>query len=100
MMPMPAFEGMEPKASRLKINGLSADEMDAMSVGTNVAFVIDARVYEVDHVEDPKVGLIRVHKARILRAAPVSGEVAGELIDEAEGRVKLPFDPLGALDDE
>lgn len=99
---LPLFEKRRPAAARLKLNGLSADAYSAYSLGSTVYVVVEAVIGEVDFVEDPKVGMMRVHKAKILRHCPApDAEIAFKQIDDYEQEraeaTALAEDPLGAL---
>lgn len=102
---LPLFEKRRPASARLKFNSLSADAYSAYTLGTTVYVIVEAQVTEVDFVEDPKVGMIRVHKAKVLGHCPHPDvEMAEKLIREyqleREQEQRAAEDPLGALSDE
>lgn len=102
---LPLFEKRRPAAARLKINGLSADAHSAYSLGSTIYVVVEAEIQEVDFVEDPKVGMMRVHKAKILRHCPApDDEIAFKQIADYEqakaDEQAEKEDPLGALKDD
>lgn len=102
---LPLFEKRRPAAARLKLNGLSADAYSAYPLGSTIYVVVEAEVAEIDFVNDPKVGMVRVHRAKILRHCPAPDEeIAVKQIAEyeqerAEAQAEKE-DPLGALKDE
>lgn len=95
---LPMFEKRRPVAARLKLNGLSADAYSTHGLGSTIYVVVEAEVTEVNHVLDPKAGMVRLHKAKIVRHCPHDDELAAKLLDEyeqeAEARKQAAEDPL------
>lgn len=81
---LPRFEGKDVKAARLKINGLSSEQDEALREGTTVYFIVEAKVKAIEHERDDKIGLIRLHKAQLSRHAPADEGYAKGVLDAAE----------------
>lgn len=98
---LPMFEKRRPVAARLKLNGLSADAYSTHGLGSTVYVVVEAEITAVEHVID-KAGMLRVHRAKIVRHCPHDDEIARKLLDEyqdeMEERKRDAEDPLGVLD--
>jgi len=101
------FEGQPVKAARLKVNGLSSSIDEALHVGDIGYAVIEYELGEVGHVNDDKIGLIRVHKANLIRHASMEGPDARFILDAADeaqrlaeeaasGISRLPLEPDAA----
>jgi len=67
MTTLPRFGRVQPKVARLKVNGFGEEGDDAMQIGEVVHLLIEARIEAVEHREETKVGVVRLHKADILR---------------------------------
>lgn len=88
-MTLPKFEKSRVVAARLKINGFGEEGDNALPIGQSKFFLVEARTYGVEHVEE-KIGVVRVHKATILRHAEFDDvDVARKLLDEEDERRRL-----------
>jgi len=99
---LPMFEKRRPVAARLKLNGLSADATSVHGLGSTIYVIVEAEVTEVNHISG-KDGMVRLHKAKIVRHCPHDDEIAQKILDEYHdelaARRKEQEDPLGALGD-
>lgn len=86
------FEKSRVVAARLKINGFGEEGDEALPLGQSKIFLVEARTYAIEHVEE-KIGVVRVHKATILRHAEFTDtDVARKLLDEEDERRRLAED--------
>lgn len=105
-MTLSKFEKSRVVAARLKINGFGEEGDEALPLGQSKIFLVEARTYAIEHVEE-KIGVVRVHKATILRHAEFEDvEHARKLLDaederrrlaedEAKGQIRLGADEPG-----
>lgn len=88
-MTLSKFEKSRVVAARLKINGFGEEGDEALPLGQTRIFLVEARTHAVEHVEE-KIGVVRVHKANILRHAEFTDlDVARKLFDEEDERRRL-----------
>lgn len=86
------FEKSRVVAARLKINGFGEEGDEALPLGQTRIFLVEARTHAVEHVEE-KIGVVRVHKANILRHAEFDDvDLARKLFDAEDERRRLAED--------